>query len=69
MCLTETNTKICWFGTLEFCRLEKGIEIFAWCIMSNHVHLIARATAADKLQDILRDFKKFTSKAIINAIK
>jgi hypothetical protein len=22
---------------------KKGLEIFAWCIMTNHVHLIARA--------------------------
>jgi REP element-mobilizing transposase RayT len=28
---------------LRFCQQEKGLELFAWCIMSNHVHLIARA--------------------------
>lgn len=36
--------------------------------MSNHVHLIIRAKERYLLQDILRDFKKFTSKAIIKAI-
>ncbi len=53
---------------LEFCQKNKGLEIFAWCIMSNHVHLIIRAKERYLLQDILRDFKKFTSKAIIKAI-
>ena len=24
---------------LKYCQREKGLEIFAWCIMSNHIHL------------------------------
>ena len=35
--------------------------------MSNHIHLIVSATDGN-LSDILRDFKKFTSKEIITAI-
>jgi REP-associated tyrosine transposase len=35
--------------------------------MSNHVHLITSARI-ENLSDILRDFKKFTSKKIISAI-
>ncbi len=53
---------------LKFCQEHKGLEIFAWCIMTNHVHLIIRAEERFLLQDILRDYKKFTSKAIIKAI-
>jgi putative transposase len=37
-------------------------------MMSNHVHLMAAARDED-LSDILRDFKKFTSKLIIKAIE
>lgn len=36
--------------------------------MSNHLHLIA-AAKENNLSDILRDFKKFTSKAIVKAIQ
>ena len=36
--------------------------------MTNHVHLIIRAKEGFLLPDILRDFKKFTSKAVIKAI-
>lgn len=36
--------------------------------MSNHVHLLARAQN-ENLSEILRDFKKFTSKQIIKAIE
>jgi REP element-mobilizing transposase RayT len=53
--------------SLRFCQKEKGLLLHAWCIMSNHIHLIASAKNGN-LSDILRDFKKFTSKQIIAAI-
>ena len=37
--------------------------------MSNHLHLIAGAKNGNNLSDILRDFKKFSSKAIIKSIQ
>ncbi len=55
--------------SLSYCQKEKGLELFAWCIMTNHVHLIARAKEGFLLQDIIRDFKKFTSKKLIKAIE
>jgi putative transposase len=54
--------------SLRFCQKEKGLLLHGWCIMSNHVHLIASAKNED-LSKILRDFKKFTSKKIIAAIE
>ena len=39
-----------------------------WCIMSSHVHLII-GTKSTKMEDIIRDLKKFTSKSIIKSIK
>jgi REP element-mobilizing transposase RayT len=53
---------------LAFCQKNKGLELFAWCLMTNHLHLIARAAEGNNLPDILRDFKKFTSKAVLKAI-
>ena len=55
--------------SLDFCQKNKGLELFAWCVMTNHVHLIIRAKEKYVFQDIMRDFKKFTSKEIINAIR
>lgn len=55
--------------SLTFCQNEKGLELVAWCIMTNHIHLIAKAKEGFLLQDILRDFKKFTSKKLIAAIQ
>ena len=53
--------------SIRFCQREKGLLLHSWCIMSNHVHLIISAKNAN-LSDILRDFKKYTSKQIISAI-
>ncbi len=53
--------------SLSYCIQHKGLKVHAWCIMSNHVHLII--SSDNNLSDVLRDFKKFTSKAIIEAIQ
>jgi len=53
--------------SIRFCQQEKGLILHAWCLMSNHIHLIISAKNNDT-SDILRDFKKFTSKQIIAAI-
>lgn len=53
---------------LEYCQKHKGLEIFAWCIMTNHVHLIFRSAGDQKPELLLGDYKRFTSKAIVNAI-
>ena len=37
--------------------------------MSNHIHLIASSKEGNHLSDILRDFKKYTSKAIVEQIE
>ena len=47
--------------SLDFCRKNKGMEIYCWCIMPSHVHLIFRAKNNNP-GDILRDFKAHTSK-------
>jgi REP element-mobilizing transposase RayT len=44
------------------------MEIYAYVVMSNHVHLLVRSDI-DDLSGTIRDFKKFTSKAIIEAIE
>lgn len=54
--------------SLRYCQKNKGLEIYAWCIMTNHVHLIISAKARFLLENILRDFKRHTAKNIVLAI-
>lgn len=53
--------------SLRYCQKQKGLEIFSWVVMTNHIHLII-STHKDNLSDIIRDFKKFTASQIVNAI-
>lgn len=55
--------------SLAYCQNHKGLEIFAWCIMTNHLHLIIRSKEGFLLHNILRDFKRHTSVKIVEAIK
>src|SRR5690606_31947338 len=49
--------------SLSYCRENKGMEIYSWCIMPSHVHLIFRAKNNNP-GDIIRDYKTFTSKKL-----
>ena len=53
---------------IDYCRKEKGMEVFAYCFMPSHVHLIFRSTSNDPY-GLLRDFKGFTSRKLIQTIK
>ena len=54
--------------SIKYCQTKKSLLLHCWCIMTNHLHLIASAKNAD-LSSVLRDFKKFTSKQIVSAIE
>jgi REP element-mobilizing transposase RayT len=54
-------------ASLKYCQTHKGLEIYAWVIMSNHAHMIIRAKDGN-LSDIIRDLKKFTSKRVFQLI-
>ena len=55
--------------SLKYCQDHKGLELFAWVLMTNHLHMIAGANGTQQIGDVLRDFKKFTSKGIVKAIE
>ena len=50
---------------LEYCINNKGLELFAYVIMSNHIHLIVRAKPGFINSNIIRDFKKYTAIQIL----
>jgi REP element-mobilizing transposase RayT len=55
--------------SLVYFRKEKGLNIHAWVVMSNHIHLIISAKDGASLSDAMRDLKKFTSFKILKEIK
>ena len=54
--------------SLDFCIKNKSLHLYGYVIMTNHLHLIVKS-ANGTLSDTIRDFKKFTSKQIIETIK
>lgn len=54
--------------SFEYCQKEKGLVIYAYVIMSNHIHCIL-SSKTGKLSDTIRDFKSHTSKLIIKSIQ
>jgi putative transposase len=55
--------------SLNYCTQHKGLEVYAWCIMSSHVHAILGTNGQNRLEEIMRDLKKHTAKTILKAIK
>jgi len=55
--------------SLSYCHENKGLVIHAWCIMTNHIHLIIGRKGEFRLEDIIRDFKKYTSVSLRREIE
>ncbi len=49
--------------SLGYCRANLGMELYCWCIMPSHVHLIFRAKESNPSQ-VLGRFKEHTSKCL-----
>lgn len=56
------------YDSIKYCQANKGLEVYGYCIMTSHVHLII-GTENGVLSDIVRDFKSFTSRHIRKAIE
>ena len=54
--------------SIRYCRKEKGMELYAYCIMPSHLHFIFRDNHENP-SALLRDFKKYTAKKMITAIQ
>ena len=67
--LTRPHYKDIIVESLRYCQNNKGLMLYEWVIMTNHVHLLAAAKEGYSMSDIMRDLKKFTSGRIHMAIK
>ena len=54
-------------NSLNYCITNKGLNIFAYVIMTNHVHLLISADNSN-LSEVIRDFKKNTSRRLLGSI-
>lgn len=54
--------------SVNYCRKEKGMELYAYCFMPSHVHFIFRSSKNEP-SELLRDFKRHTSKKVVETIE
>src|SRR5689334_13739340 len=65
---TRLELKQIVINSLRYCQREKGLLIHAWCLMPSHLHMII-STTGEPLSSILRDFKRFTSRAMVKELQ
>jgi putative transposase len=53
---------------LKYCQANKGLDIYAYVIMSNHLHLVCKVRD-ESLNDVLGDFKSYTAKQLIKMVE
>ena len=47
---------------------HKGLVVYAWCLMSNHLHLLIKPEEGSSVADIEKEYKNFTTEKILEAI-
>ncbi len=65
---SRKNHKDAFINSLKYCQENKGLIVFAYVMMTNHIHLIVNTNEPFLLKDVIRDLKKFTSKKVIEQI-
>ena len=65
---TRSAYKIVIADALEYCRIHKGLKLYAFCLMTNHLHLVCQTSEPFRMTDFIRDFKKHTAKEVIKKI-
>lgn len=55
--------------SLDYCRRNKGLNLHAYVLMTNHIHLmVSHPDGKDAIARIIGDFKKYTSKRVVDEI-
>lgn len=52
----------------KHCQKHKGLQIFGWCIMTSHVHMII-GTEKNNMEDVVRDIKRHTATVLRKCIE
>lgn len=65
---TRKSYRDCVIDFLDYCIKNKRMVVYGYVIMSNHIHMIMQCSQG-QLSDLLRDFKKFTAKNILEKIQ
>jgi putative transposase len=65
---TNSSYRDIFYQSIDYCQKNKGLQVFGYCIMTNHIHLIIGSEKI-ALSAIVRDLKSFTSSQIKKKIR
>ena len=65
---TRNSHKDALIESLRYCIKNKGLNVYAYCLMTNHLHMVVNCNEPFQLKDVIRDFKRHTVKTIIDQI-
>jgi putative transposase len=65
----EDNYFMTVIDSLKYCQEHKGLFLLAYVIMPTHMHLVTSNDDWTCLSDIMRDFRRFTSRSIRNLLE
>lgn len=66
---TRKNHKQAIIDSLKYCIKHKGLNVYAYCLMTNHLHLVVNCDDPFELADVIRDFKRHTVKQLLFQIQ
>lgn len=53
----------------KYCHEHKGLHVWAYVFMSNHIHMIVSTDAPNRLEDVIRDFKAHTARKFLELLQ
>lgn len=65
---TRRHYKDLVLDSIRFCVQNKGLELYAYCLMTNHLHMLV-GTEKEPIEYIMRDMKRHTSKYLYELIE
>jgi putative transposase len=57
------DNRTIFYESIKYCQENKGLEVYGYCIMTSHIHMIIGIENGN-LSDVIRDLKSFTSRQI-----
>ena len=54
--------------SIRFCQLNQGLDVHAWVLMTNHLHMICSTKEGKDPGLVLKNLKSFTAVKLIDAI-
>lgn len=67
--LANAKAKEIIVNSLKYLNKLNRIDVFAFCIMDNHLHLIWQLLKENKREDVQRDFLKYTSQRTLKHLR